>query len=98
MILLGGLLILISWQNMQEVTLKFIAWERPFPLVLLIYLTFFGGFLFGLLYSKISLAFTKFKEKRQEKLKQTDTAPERSGFMKFKGKRQEKHKEKNNGE
>lgn len=70
MIILGGLLILVSWQNMQEVTLKFIAWERPVPIILLIYLTFFGGFLFGLLYSQISHAFTrlkKIKEKRQEK-------------------------------
>ncbi|MCL1911644.1 MAG: lipopolysaccharide assembly protein LapA domain-containing protein [Leptospirales bacterium] len=80
MIILGGLLILISWQNMQVVTLKFIAWERPVPIILLIYLTFFGGFLFGLLYSQISHAFTRFKklkdkhiEKRAKKRKEKKT-------------------------
>ena len=66
MILLAGFLILVSAQNIQEVTIKLFVWERQIPLIFLIYLTFFGGFLFGLLYSKISFAFIKLKEKHKQ--------------------------------
>ena len=93
MILLGGLLILISWKNMQEVTLSFIIWEPTVPLILLIYLTFFGGLLLGVFYTKISSAFTKFRAKRKEKQKGTGESALRSGFMKLKEKRKEKNSE-----
>jgi len=81
MIILGGLLILISWQNIQEVTLKFVVWEPTLPLILLIYLTFFGGFLFGLFYGRINLALKKFKEKRRERRqeKQQKMSSEKNG-------------------
>ena len=79
---------------MQEVTIDFIVWKPTVPLILLIYLTFFGGVLFGMFYSRIDLAFTKFKEKRREKKKGAGEGALRSGFMKFKEKRKARSKEK----
>jgi uncharacterized integral membrane protein len=67
MIIMAGLLILVSVQNMQPVTFRFIKWDIELSLILLIYVTFFGGFVFGILYSKIGAALSKFKERRSLK-------------------------------
>ncbi len=49
-----GLLIYISSQNTQKVTVNFLFWSTSLSLILLIYITFITGVISGLLFKSIN--------------------------------------------
>jgi uncharacterized integral membrane protein len=64
-IMLAGILVIISIQNTQSVILKFLAWEASISLILLIYIIFIAGLLFGILYARISAMISKRRQKKE---------------------------------
>lgn len=67
-ILLGGFLLAVSFQNIHTVDFNFFGREWSLPLIILICLIFFFGFIAGFLYCMVSAATSKhLHEEKQHK-------------------------------
>jgi uncharacterized integral membrane protein len=67
LVIIIGLLIIISTQNIQEVNVKLIFWEINISLIILIYINFVISFALGVIYSGMRRAYKTRKEKKRLK-------------------------------
>jgi len=65
LIIIIGIIIYISTQNTQSVTINFLFWETSLPLIILIYITLISGLLFGVSHSRF-YSIVKKKNKKKE--------------------------------
>ena len=68
LIFLVGVLVIISTQNTQEVTIKLIFWDITISFIILIYVIFAISFVIGVMYSNIKRASKIRTEKKKQKL------------------------------
>jgi len=67
LVIIIGIIIYISTQNTQSVTINFLFWETSLPLIILIYITLIAGLLFGVSHSRVYSIVTKRNKKKELK-------------------------------
>jgi uncharacterized integral membrane protein len=71
-LIIAGLLIYITTQNTQQVTLHFLFWETNLALILVIYTAFILGLIAGIVILQFRTLSQKRREKRQIKQDQKE--------------------------
>ena len=65
LLFIAGILIFITSQNTQTVTVNFLFWSASLSLILLIYITFIFGILAGLIFKSLNNTWSRQIEKKQ---------------------------------
>jgi|GEM_PF-1543553 len=88
LLFIAGILIFISSQNTQTVTVNFLFWSASLSLILLIYITFIFGILAGLIFKSLNNTWSRRIEKKQSVSPEiTEDTEKKSLFKKIKNRK-----------
>lgn len=80
LLIIFGIMIIVSTQNTQEVSLRYLFWEVKVPLIVLIYATVVISFILGIIYSGVKRISKDRALKKKLKLKPRDKAGNQNTF------------------